>query len=66
MPVFTYTSICCSSPASKTACEKPKAGKTTGKGKSKTTEYATLGKWNCEKCGKGCKVSRSGGANAQG
>lgn len=63
MAVFTYTSVCCGAAASKPACEKPKAAK---KGKGKTQEYATLGHWSCEKCGRACKVTRSGGTGAQG
>lgn len=54
MPVFNYVSICCNSAASKDACVKPKAGKTKGR-----PEQAGLGHWNCDKCGRGCRVTRS-------
>ena len=45
-PVFTYTSRCCSAPATKTPCLK-----------SQDAE-ATLGTWKCSQCRKKCSVNR--------
>lgn len=49
-PVNTYTSVCCSLPASKPACIKVD--------KKKALEQS-LGTWRCSGCRKACKVTVS-------
>ena len=66
-PQFLYLSSCCRVAATKPACVKPvsvpkKKGKKGGHEK-KATEFATLGKWRCGQCGKGCSVTRTNRPN---
>lgn len=44
--IFEYTSKCCGAKATKPACEKT------------DKHMATLGTWNCTKCGRKCSVNR--------
>jgi hypothetical protein len=49
-PINTYTSVCCSLPATKPGCVKVD--------KKKALEQG-LGSWHCSGCRKSCKVNRS-------
>jgi hypothetical protein len=51
-PVFTYTSTCCSVPATKTPCKF--VGKDSDEAKTQS-----LGSWRCPQCGKPCSCTRS-------
>ena len=53
-PAFKYTSVCCESPAKKPPVRRDPADIT----ENKFSECG-LGKWDCQKCGKRCKVKRS-------
>lgn len=52
--VFTYTSVCCDAPAKKPPVERSASDRS----ESKYSE-CSLGKWDCVKCAKRCKVTRS-------
>lgn len=57
-PAFSYISLCCNAPATKPPCVKvPKMAVKKGKAE-KAPEYASLGHWSCQNCGKGCKAVR--------
>lgn len=49
--VLNYTSVCCGVLANKPPCERSKEDRKEGK-----FSQASLGKWHCGKCRKGCKV----------
>jgi hypothetical protein len=51
---FNYTSVCCKEPAKKPPVERAPSDIT----ENKFSECG-LGKWQCTKCGKNCKVTRS-------
>lgn len=53
-PVFSYTSVCHSAPATKKPCAK-------GNGEVDDQGFyqSPLGTWNCSVCRKPCKVTRS-------
>ena len=50
-PTFSYTSACCSAPATKTPCTKAS--------KAKGATPQSLGTWRCGQCKKVCKVTVS-------
>ncbi len=54
--VFTYTSKCCTGPATKPACVKVDA---------KAAETNSLGSWRCTTCRKPCSVFRTRNKDAQ-
>lgn len=55
VPVFSYTSVCCSMPASKKPCAIDGSVEFADRNK---LEHS-LGTWNCTKCRKKAKVTRS-------
>ena len=56
-PVFGYTSVCCSAPATKPPCGTRTPMKDAESGKMKD-KVSGLGRWRCSGCRKACKVTR--------